>query len=175
MVASANYQETTPRQAHAAGSARAPRPSPPRRASAEAGAAEELVAAGAQREILTRHRPHIGTFKLATVVRGLRRRIEELGGEGEVLLAPGQAGRQPERPVGAGGGLEVAQVLAEALQRCVGVLGSLGLEEGHSHVGPPGAELGRAEQGQQRRARLALPAPELAERERQRDVVVGTL
>ena len=42
---------------------------------------EELVAAGAQEEILTRHRPHIGTFKLATVVRGLRRRIEELGGE----------------------------------------------------------------------------------------------
>jgi uncharacterized protein len=42
---------------------------------------EELVAAGAQSEILTLHRPHIGTFKLATVVRGLRRRIEELGGE----------------------------------------------------------------------------------------------
>ena len=41
---------------------------------------EELVEAGAQREILTLHRPHIGTFKLATVVRGLRRRIEELGG-----------------------------------------------------------------------------------------------
>jgi uncharacterized FAD-dependent dehydrogenase len=42
---------------------------------------EELVAAGAQREILTDHRPHIGTFKLATVVRGLRSRIEALGGE----------------------------------------------------------------------------------------------
>ncbi len=42
---------------------------------------EELVEAGASREILTLHRPHIGTFKLATVVRGLRRRIEELGGE----------------------------------------------------------------------------------------------
>ncbi|MFN9694643.1 MAG: FAD-dependent protein, partial [Synechococcaceae cyanobacterium] len=42
---------------------------------------EELVAAGAQREILTEHRPHIGTFKLATVVRGLRSRIEALGGE----------------------------------------------------------------------------------------------
>ncbi|MEB3321447.1 MAG: FAD-dependent oxidoreductase, partial [Synechococcaceae cyanobacterium] len=36
---------------------------------------------GAQSEILTRHRPHIGTFKLATVVRGLRARIEDLGGE----------------------------------------------------------------------------------------------
>ena len=42
---------------------------------------EELVAAGAHPEILTAHRPHIGTFKLATVVRGLRARIEALGGE----------------------------------------------------------------------------------------------
>ena len=42
---------------------------------------EELVACGANSEILTLHRPHIGTFKLATVVRGLRARIEALGGE----------------------------------------------------------------------------------------------
>jgi len=42
---------------------------------------EELVAAGANPEILTLHRPHIGTYKLATVVRGLRGRIEALGGE----------------------------------------------------------------------------------------------
>ena len=42
---------------------------------------EELVDAGASPEILTLHRPHIGTFKLATVVRGLRSRIEALGGE----------------------------------------------------------------------------------------------
>lgn len=42
---------------------------------------EELVAAGAPSEILTLHRPHIGTFKLATVVRGLRSRIEALGGQ----------------------------------------------------------------------------------------------
>ena len=42
---------------------------------------EELVACGANREILTQHRPHIGTFKLATVVRGLRAKIEALGGE----------------------------------------------------------------------------------------------
>jgi uncharacterized protein len=42
---------------------------------------EELVEAGALREILSEHRPHIGTFKLATVVRGLRSRIEALGGE----------------------------------------------------------------------------------------------
>jgi len=42
---------------------------------------EELVAAGANPDILTLHHPHIGTYKLATVVRGLRRRIEALGGE----------------------------------------------------------------------------------------------
>ena len=42
---------------------------------------EELVASGANPDILTVHRPHIGTFKLATVVRGLRARIEALGGE----------------------------------------------------------------------------------------------
>ncbi len=42
---------------------------------------EELVAAGANPEILSQHRPHIGTFKLATVVRGLRGCIEALGGE----------------------------------------------------------------------------------------------
>jgi len=42
---------------------------------------EELVAAGAHPEILTLHRPHIGTFRLATVVRGLRANIESLGGE----------------------------------------------------------------------------------------------
>ena len=42
---------------------------------------EELVKCGANSDILTRHRPHIGTFKLATVVRGLRAEIEALGGE----------------------------------------------------------------------------------------------
>ncbi|MCP9849310.1 NAD(P)/FAD-dependent oxidoreductase [Cyanobium sp. Morenito 9A2] len=42
---------------------------------------EELVASGANPEILSLHRPHIGTFKLATVVRNLRARIEALGGE----------------------------------------------------------------------------------------------
>ena len=42
---------------------------------------EELVESGANSEILTAHHPHIGTFKLATVVRGLRSRIEALGGE----------------------------------------------------------------------------------------------
>ena len=42
---------------------------------------EELVGAGANPDILTRHHPHIGSFKLATVVRGLRANIEALGGE----------------------------------------------------------------------------------------------
>ncbi len=42
---------------------------------------QELVAAGANPEILVLHRPHIGTYKLATVVRGLRAQIEALGGE----------------------------------------------------------------------------------------------
>ena len=42
---------------------------------------EELVDAGANPEILVDHHPHIGTFKLATVVRGLRQQIEALGGE----------------------------------------------------------------------------------------------
>ena len=42
---------------------------------------EELVASGANPEILVQHHPHIGTYKLATVVRGLRAQIEQLGGE----------------------------------------------------------------------------------------------
>ena len=82
---------------------------------------EELVASGAQAEILTRHRPHIGTYKLATVVRGLRRRIEELGGEvrfeaqvEELLLEPagrGGASGQPSwllRGVRLAGGEQIA-------------------------------------------------------------------
>ncbi len=64
---------------------------------------EELVACGANAEILTLQRPHIGTFKLATVVRGLRARIEALGGEirfqsrvDRLVLEPcdGEGGRQ---------------------------------------------------------------------------------
>ena len=42
---------------------------------------EEFVRAGANPEILTHHHPHIGSFKLATVVRGMRAEIEALGGE----------------------------------------------------------------------------------------------
>ncbi|HVC63215.1 MAG TPA: hypothetical protein VND19_22985 [Acetobacteraceae bacterium] len=41
----------------------------------------EFVAAGAPEEILTASKPHIGTFRLVTVVAGIRARIEALGGE----------------------------------------------------------------------------------------------
>lgn len=67
---------------------------------------EELVASGANDEILTLHRPHIGTFKLATVVRGLRARIEALGGEVrfnsrvEMLRIEPGAGEKPYQLVG---------------------------------------------------------------------------
>ena len=69
---------------------------------------EELVKCGANRDILTRHRPHIGTFKLATVVRGLRAQIEALGGEvrfgarvEQLLLEPASAtGGKPTRIIG---------------------------------------------------------------------------
>jgi uncharacterized FAD-dependent dehydrogenase len=41
----------------------------------------EFVAAGAPEEILTVSKPHIGTFRLVTVVEGIRAKIEALGGE----------------------------------------------------------------------------------------------
>jgi uncharacterized FAD-dependent dehydrogenase len=41
----------------------------------------EMVEAGAPAEILTEAHPHIGTFRLVTVVENLRRTIEGLGGE----------------------------------------------------------------------------------------------
>lgn len=41
----------------------------------------EFVKAGAPREILTEAHPHIGTFRLVTMVENMRRTIEELGGE----------------------------------------------------------------------------------------------
>jgi uncharacterized FAD-dependent dehydrogenase len=41
----------------------------------------EFVAAGAPEEILTASKPHIGTFRLVTVVEGIRAKIESLGGE----------------------------------------------------------------------------------------------
>jgi uncharacterized protein len=41
----------------------------------------EFVAAGGPEEILWNARPHIGTFRLVTIVEGIRARIEALGGE----------------------------------------------------------------------------------------------
>ena len=41
----------------------------------------EFVAAGAPAEILTEAHPHIGTFRLVTMVEAMRRTIESLGGE----------------------------------------------------------------------------------------------
>lgn len=42
---------------------------------------EEFVAAGAPEDILTEAHPHIGTFRLVTMVESMRRQIEGLGGE----------------------------------------------------------------------------------------------
>ena len=42
---------------------------------------EEFVRAGAPEEILWVSKPHIGTFRLVTVVEGMRAEIERLGGE----------------------------------------------------------------------------------------------
>ncbi|MBT2187780.1 NAD(P)/FAD-dependent oxidoreductase [Sphingobium nicotianae] len=42
---------------------------------------EEFVKAGAPEDILTEAHPHIGTFRLVTMVESMRRTIEELGGE----------------------------------------------------------------------------------------------
>ena len=75
---------------------------------------EELVAAGANPDILWLHRPHIGTFKLATVVRGLRAQIEALGGEirfqsrVERLLIHGQGDQRQVRGVVLADGQELA-------------------------------------------------------------------
>ena len=40
-----------------------------------------VVAAGAPEEILTEAHPHIGTFRLVTMVEAMREKIEKLGGE----------------------------------------------------------------------------------------------
>jgi uncharacterized FAD-dependent dehydrogenase len=41
----------------------------------------EMVKNGAREEILFKHRPHIGTFRLVKIVESMRATIEELGGE----------------------------------------------------------------------------------------------
>jgi uncharacterized FAD-dependent dehydrogenase len=60
----------------------------------------DFVAAGAPEEILYVSKPHIGTFRLVTVVEGIRARIEALGGEyrfgarvEDILLDPDRAVR----------------------------------------------------------------------------------
>ena len=62
---------------------------------------EEFVKAGAPEDILTEAHPHIGTFRLVTMVESMRRSIEELGGEyrwqtrvDDLVLEPAGAGRQ---------------------------------------------------------------------------------
>jgi uncharacterized FAD-dependent dehydrogenase len=66
----------------------------------------EFVEAGAPPEILTEAHPHIGTFRLVTMVERLRARIEALGGEyrfenqvTDLALAPGADGRREVRGV----------------------------------------------------------------------------
>ncbi len=60
---------------------------------------EEFVRAGAPEEILWVSKPHIGTFRLVTVVEGMRAEIERLGGEyrfsarvADLLIEPGRDG-----------------------------------------------------------------------------------
>jgi uncharacterized FAD-dependent dehydrogenase len=62
---------------------------------------EEFVRAGAPEEILTVAHPHIGTFRLVTMVESLRATIESLGGEyrfgckvEDLLIDETEAGRQ---------------------------------------------------------------------------------
>jgi uncharacterized FAD-dependent dehydrogenase len=66
----------------------------------------EFVDAGAPPEILTEAHPHIGTFRLVTMVERLRARIEALGGEyrfesqvTDLAFAPGANGRREVRGV----------------------------------------------------------------------------
>ncbi len=66
----------------------------------------EFVAAGAPAEILTEAHPHIGTFRLVTMVESLRAKIEALGGEYrfqskvvDLDLAPAAGGGQRVRGV----------------------------------------------------------------------------
>jgi len=61
----------------------------------------EFVQAGAPEEILTEAHPHIGTFRLVTMVESMRAKIEALGGEyrfqkrvTDVALTPGSDGSQ---------------------------------------------------------------------------------
>ena len=76
---------------------------------------EEFVRAGAPAEILWSSKPHIGTFRLVTVVEGLRATIEALGGAyrfgarvEDLEIAEGEDGRRRLRAVLLAGGERIA-------------------------------------------------------------------
>ncbi len=75
---------------------------------------EEFVKAGAPEEILWINKPHIGTFRLVTVVEHMRGTIESLGGEirfkqkvDDLILQAEGSGRQRIRGVVLAGGEEI--------------------------------------------------------------------
>ncbi|MEO8746391.1 MAG: NAD(P)/FAD-dependent oxidoreductase [Rhodanobacter sp.] len=75
---------------------------------------EEFVKAGAPDEILYLSKPHIGTFRLVTVVENMRATIESLGGEirfgsrvDDLLLEPLMHGQMQVRGVTLAGGQEI--------------------------------------------------------------------
>jgi uncharacterized FAD-dependent dehydrogenase len=80
----------------------------------------EFVLAGAPEEILTEAHPHIGTFRLVTMVEAMRRKVEALGGEYrfehrvtdiEVGRGPDGAGRLAALRLHTGETLEASQVV----------------------------------------------------------------
>jgi uncharacterized FAD-dependent dehydrogenase len=75
----------------------------------------EFVAAGAPPEILTVGKPHIGTFRLVTIVENMRRTIEALGGEyrfesrlEDLEIEEGRDGLRRVRGVVLAGGAHIA-------------------------------------------------------------------
>jgi uncharacterized FAD-dependent dehydrogenase len=75
----------------------------------------EFVAAGAPPEILTVGKPHIGTFRLVTIVENMRRTIEALGGEyrfesrlEDIEIVEGRDGLRQVRGVVLAGGTQIA-------------------------------------------------------------------
>jgi uncharacterized protein len=75
----------------------------------------EFVAAGAPPEILTVGKPHIGTFRLVTIVENMRRTIEALGGEyrfesrlEDIEIEQGRDGLRQVRGVVLAGGAHIA-------------------------------------------------------------------
>ena len=77
----------------------------------------EFVKAGAPEEILTVAKPHIGTFRLVTIVEGLRAQIEALGGEyrfqaGAGIVADSVAEQEHDEILAKGAALRHALVLA---------------------------------------------------------------